>query len=84
MNIYHKKKVRVPHLKLVVNNGSLIDETQELLEMQKALITSKIEIQANIRGLEKRMKPITDKIFSIEQQLGKLRGNKNAGETSNP
>tara|TARA_R110002012_G_scaffold198716_1_gene367651 strand:+ start:578 stop:736 length:159 start_codon:yes stop_codon:yes gene_type:complete len=52
--------------------------------MQKALITSKIEIQANIRGLEKRMKPITDKIFSIEQQLGKLRGNKNAGETSNP
>jgi prefoldin subunit 5 len=62
----------------------LIDETQELIEKQQALINCKIELQSNINLLNKRMAPITNHIFELEQQLDKIRGIKNAGETRKP
>jgi hypothetical protein len=71
------KKTKVPHLKLIVNNGSLIDEELELLEMQKALIANKINIQQNINILRNSMEPIDEKIQLIEKQLDNLRGNNN-------
>lgn len=77
-------KKKIVHLKLVVDNGVLIDETQELIEKQQALINSKIELQFNINLLNKRMEPITSQIFELEKQLDKIRGIKNAGETRKP
>ena len=68
-------KKKIVHLKLVVDNGVLIDETQELIEKQQALINMKIELQFN-----KRMEPITNQIFEVEKQLDKMRGNKHAGD----
>lgn len=78
MSTLPKKKIR--HLKLVVNNGTLIDEKQELIEKQQALINSKLDLQFNINILTKRMQPITNQIFEIEKQLDKMRGNKHAGD----
>ena len=75
-------KKKIVHLKLVVDNGVLIDETQELIEKQQALINMKIELQFNINLLNKRMEPITDQIFEVEKQLDKMRGNKHAGDIS--
>lgn len=77
-------KKKIVHLKLVVDNGVLIDEKQELIEKQQALINSKIELQFNINLLNKRMEPITSQIFKLEKQLDKIRGIKNAGETRKP
>ena len=78
MSTLPKKKIR--HLKLVVNNGTLIDEKQELIEKQQALLNSKLDLQFNINILTKRMQPITNQIFEIEKQLDKMRGNKHAGD----
>ena len=75
-------KRKIPYLKLVVDNGILIDEKQELIEKQQALINMKIELQFNINLLNKRMEPITNQIFEVEKQLDKMRGNKYAGDIS--
>ena len=65
-------KRKIPYLKLVVDNGILIDEKQELIEKQQALINMKIELQFNINLLNKRMEPITSQIFEVEKQLDKM------------
>lgn len=79
---------KVPYLKLVVNNGTLIDEEQELVEKQQALISMKLELQFNINLLHKRTEPIVNQIFEIEKQLEIIRGTKNdkrkSRETGNP
>ena len=75
-------KRKIPYLKLVVDNGILIDEKQELIEKQQALINMKIELQFNINLLNKRMEPITGQIFEVEKQLDKMRGNTYAGDIS--
>lgn len=85
----HKKKTRIPHLKLIVDNGSLIDEELELLEMKKALIANKINIQQNMNILRNSMEPIDEQIKLIDQQLiEKIRGKHNdkreSRKTGNP
>ena len=72
------------YLKLVVNNGKLIDQAFELAKEQMELIKQKQTVQANITLLNIKNEELGISITKLENQIDKLERSVNGtakGET---
>ena len=63
---------KTPYLKLVVNNGKLIDEAFELAQIQMKLIKQKQTVQANITLLNLKNEELGTTITKLEKEIDKL------------
>ena len=57
---------QVPHLKLVVDNGKVIDEASEAKTKQKSLIKHKLTLQTQIQILKETEKSVIEEILKLE------------------
>ena len=66
-------KTKVPHLKLVVDNGKVIDEIEEAKEKQKSLIKHKITLQTQLQILKATEESVVEEIDKLETIINKER-----------
>ena len=71
MNIQVKKK-RPSYLKLVVDNGKLINEAYELAKEQQKLIVDLVALQSQITLAKIKEKELIEGIDKFEKQIDKL------------
>jgi hypothetical protein len=57
---------QVPHLKLVVDNGKVIDEIEQAKEKQFALIKYKLTLQTQLQILKETEKTVIEDINKLE------------------
>jgi hypothetical protein len=57
---------QVPHLKLVVDNGKVIDEIEEAKQKQNSLIKYKLTLQTQLQILKETEKTVIEDIDKLE------------------
>lgn len=59
-------QTKVPHLKLIVDNGKVIDEIEEAKEKQKSLIKHKLTLQTQLQILKETENAVVEQIDKLE------------------
>lgn len=57
---------KVPHLKLVVDNGKIIDEIEEAKQKQNSLIQYRLNLQTQLQILKETEKTVIEDIDKLE------------------
>lgn len=57
---------KVPHLKLVVDNGKVIDEIEEAKQKQNSLIQYRLNLQTQLQILKETEKTVIEDIDKLE------------------
>ena len=57
---------KVPHLKLVVDNGKVIDEIEEAKQKQNSLIKYRLTLQTQLQILKETEKTVIEDIDKLE------------------
>ena len=71
---------QVPHLKLVVDNGKVIDEIEQAKVKQQGLIKYKLTLQTQMQILKETEKSVIENIDKLETII--KRGTNHAGDIS--